>query len=344
MLRSLKAGARGQRPGASGSWLLILLTAGLCQGGIFPDTIGDFQKSAPKTVSIRDQTLDEEYGFEATEQAAFAGQDKSLAKKFIATAWRFRDSTGAMAFFQQRRPSGASPAKLTQLSVATSDGVILAYGNYVFQFTGAVPPAAELSTLYTQLPRLEQSPLPALIGFLPSEGLIPNSERYVLGPVSLKLFEPRIAPSVAAFHLGSEGQLGKYQTTKGPMTLAIFNYPTPNIARERADDFQKLPGAVAKRTGPLVAVIIQPPDADAAERVLSQVRYEANLIWNEKVPGNPGKQISSLFLNVVLLAGIVGVLGLMAGAGLGAFRIGLRKLGLKSADADAMTTLHLGDK
>ncbi len=322
----------------------FLFAVGLSRGAIFPDTIGEFQKNAPKTVSIRDQTLDEEYGFEATEAAAFKAPDKAAEKNFVATAWRFRDSTGAMAFFQQHRPSGASPAKLTQLSVATSDGVILAYGNYVFQFTGAVPPAADLNQLYTQLPRLEQSPLPALIGFLPSEGLIPNSERYVLGPVSLKLFESRIAPSVAAFHLGSEGQLGKYQTPKGPMTLSIFNYPTPNIARERAEEFQKIPGAVAKRTGPLVAVIIEPPDADAAEKVLSQVRYEANLIWNEKVPGNPGKQISSLFFNVMLLAGIVGLMGLAAGAGLGAFRVGLRKLGWKSADADAMTTLHLGDK
>ena len=40
---------------------------------------------------------------------------------------------------------------------------------------------------------------------LPADGLIPNSERYILGPVSLDRFEPRIPPSVAAFHLGSRG-------------------------------------------------------------------------------------------------------------------------------------------
>jgi hypothetical protein len=360
MLRSVKAGAsfgfvlragpaanRQTRdwPLAAGPWPLLLLAAGLAHGAIFPDQLGDFKKSAPKTVSVRDHTLDDEYGFEATEQAAFATSGSATPeKKFLATAWRFKDSTGAMAFFQQHRPSGAAPAKLTQLSVATSDGVIFAYGNYVFQLTGAVPQASELEQLYPQLPRLEQSPLPALIGFLPSDSLIPNSERYVLGPVSLQLFEPRIAPSVAAFHLGAEGQLGRYQTSHGPMTLAIFNYPTPSMARERYEDFQKIPGAVAKRSGPLVAVIIQPPDADAAERVLSQVKYEANLVWNEKVPGNPAKQLGSLFLNVFALAGIVGALGLAAGVGLGAFRIGLRKLGWKSPEADAMTTLHLGDK
>src|SRR6202030_2442912 len=119
-----------------------------------------------------------------------------------------------------------SPAPILKLAVTTSDGRIFAFGNYVFQFTGAVPPASDLEAIYAQLPRLEQSPLPSLIGYLPQAGLIPNSERYVLGPVSLDRFEPRIPPSVAAFHLGTEGQIAKYKSPKGPLSLAIFYYPT----------------------------------------------------------------------------------------------------------------------
>ena len=61
------------------------------------------------------------------------------------------------------------------------------------------------------------------------------------------------------------------------------------MARERYQEFQKIPGAMAKRAGPLVAVTIQPPDPDAAERMLSQVNYETNLTWNEKVPVNEVK-------------------------------------------------------
>jgi hypothetical protein len=320
--------------------VVLLCLTGLAQAAIFPDQIGDYQKSAPKTVAVPDKALYDEYGMEATEQAQYAAPEK----RFLATAWRFQDSTGAMAFFQAHRPAGATPNKLSQLSVATSDGVIFAYGNYLFQVTGDLPGKDDLQRLYAQLPRLEQSPLPSLIGFLPAEGLIPNSERYVVGPVSLERFEPRIAPSVAAFHLGAEAQLGRYQTPKGPLTLAIFNYPTPSMARERYEDFQKIPGAVAKRSGPLVAVVIQPADSDAAEKILSQVKYEANLVWNEKVPGNPARQLGSIFLNVFALSGVVGALGLAAGIGFGAFRVGLRKLGLKSAQPEAMITLHLGDK
>ena len=41
---------------------------------------------------------------------------------------------------------------------------------------------------------------------------------------------------------------------------------------QRVLEFQKLPDAVAKRSGPLVAVVLAPKDPDYAENLLSQVR------------------------------------------------------------------------
>jgi hypothetical protein len=320
--------------------LSILLSAGLAHAAIFPDQVGVFTKGPPKTVSVPDVDLDNEYGIQATEQADYASPEK---KHFIATAWRFHDSTGAMAMFEARRPPGAEPAKVTKLSVTTSDGLIFAYGNYLFQLTGALPGETELSQIYSQLPLFENSPLPLLLDALPPTGLIPNSERYVLGPVSLQRFEPRIAPSMAAFHLGAEAQSGQYQTPKGKLILTIFEYPTPNIARERFDDFQKIPGAMAKRIGSLVAVTIQPPDADAAERVLAQVKYTANVTLNEVPPIEP-KQIGGVLLSIIGLAGIILGLCIVAGIGFGAFRVILRKLGLSTGEPEPMIELHLGNK
>ena len=190
---------------------------------------------------------------------------------------------------------------------------------YVFQFTGKLPPQADLDPIYAQLPKLEQSPLPALIGYLPSAGLVPNSERYIIGPVSLDRSGAGIPAATAAFHLGAEGQLGKYSTPKGSFNLVIFNYPTPNMARDRFSDFQKLPGVVAKRTGPLVAAISGNPDPDAAERLLSQVRYEANITWNEKVPQNDVKQFSKMILAMFTLAGLLILGSIVVGIGFGGF-------------------------
>ncbi len=315
-----------------------LLSAG-ARGAIFPDQVGAFQKGELKTIGAPDQALYSEYGLDAAEQAAYASPEG----KFTTSAWRFRDSTGAMAMFEARRPPGATRTDTTKLAVRTSDGVIFVYGNYVFQLTGTLPPEADLQQLYANLPKLEQSPLPALATDLPADGLVPNSERYVVGPVSLDRFFAGMSPSMAAFHLGAEAQLGKYQTAKGLLTLAIFNYPTPNMARERYQEFQKIPGAVARRVGSLVAVTIAPPDADAAERVLSKVKYETNLTWNEKVPENEIKGTAKLIINIFIFSGLLVGLCLIAGLLYGGARVFARKMN-RGEDPDAMITLHLGGK
>ncbi len=316
---------------------LIFLAFACANAAILPDQVGDFKKAAPKTIGIPDQALYDEYGLDATEQAEYS----SAAGKLTATVWRFRDSTGAMAMFEARRPALATLSNVAKLAVRTSDGIIFAYGNYLFQLTGVLP--GDTAPFYADLPKLEQSPLPALYGDLPAEGLIPNSERYVVGPVSLDRFFPGFAPSLAAFHLGAEAQVGKYTTPKGPMTVAIFNYPTPNMARDRAQEFQKIPGAVARRVGPLVALALNPPDADAAERVLSAVKYDTNITWNEKVPQNEVKNTARLVLNIFIFSGLLIAVCLTAGLLFGGYRLVTRKLH-KGEDPDAMITLHLQGK
>jgi hypothetical protein len=328
--------------------LFVCAAAG--RAAIFPDQIGYFTKGPVETVAVPDQPLYDEYGLDATEQADYT----YAGKRFSATAWRMRDSTGAMALFESRRPPGAIPATpgllapipssksalAARLAVRTSDGVIFVYGNYVFRLTGDFPPAVSLQPVYLGLPKLENSPLPVLMTDLPIEGLIPNSERYILGPVSLDRFDPRIPPSVAAFHLGTEAQLGTYRTAKGPLTLAIFDYPTPSIARERYEEFQKIPGVVARRVGDLVAVTVAPPDADEAERILSRVRYDTNITLNEKVPVNDVKQKVNFILEVFVFAGIM-ILGcLVGGIAFGGYRT-LRRKFRRGPDPEALTTLHL---
>jgi len=318
---------------------LAFLATAAANAAIFPDQLGEFKKSAPKTISVPDLPLYEEYGLQTSEQADYSAG----GKKFTATAWRFQDSTGAMAMFEARVPPGATPSKLSKLAVTTSDGVIFADGNYLFQFTGSVPGSAELNQFYDQLPEFSQGQLPLLLDELPPDNLILNSQRYVMGPVSLQHFEPRIPPSVAAFHLGAEAQIGQYQSPKGKLTLAIFDYPTPNIARQQYEEFAKIPGAVAKRAGPLVAITIQPPDPDAAERVLAQVRYDAKITMNEPPPVT-SRQVGGMMMSIIMLAGIILLVCLAAGIGFGAFRVVLRKLGWNPDERQAMIVLHLGNK
>jgi hypothetical protein len=363
MSRSVEETDRGQGPGTRSSksecsrfsvfWpLRSVLLFSLCvpaflsaQAPIFPDQIGTYQKKSPTTLSAPDRPLYDEYGLEAIEQAIYveggdSAKEGSAKKQFTATGWRMHDSTGAMALFEARKPSGATPAKFAPLSVTTSDGVIFQYGNYVFQFTDGRPDNADLNRFYNQLPKFENSPLPLLATALPQDGLVANSERYLLGPVSLQRFAPEIPPSTAAFRYGSEAQLGKYQTSKGLMTLVIFDYPTPNMAREQTVDFEKIPKAAVKRAGPLVAIVLDAADPDAAERLLGKITYQAQVTENEKVPVNEIKGFAGQLISMFILAGIVILLCILAGVGYAGFRLLRRKIS-KGNDPDAMITLSI---
>ena len=327
---------------------LVLLAAAFPLGAaILPEQIGEFTRGDVSPLAIvgkEDPAIYREFAFISAEQAQYT----SPGKHFTATVWRLGDSTGALAMFDVQRPANATPAKLAALSARTPDEAVFAYGNYVFRISGAFPAQTfpeqkDLELLFSQLPQLDNAPLPAVASNLPQDGLIPNSERYILGPVSLARFEPRIAPSLAAFHLGTEAQLGRYRTPKGDLTLVIFSYPTPNIARERQEAFLQVPGTIAKRSGPLVAVAVQPADPDAAERVLAGVQYAGHLTLNEKVPVNEGLFMYRLFLNIFVLSGVLIALSIIVGIGFGGFRILRRKLGKPGSD-EPFQLLRIGDK
>jgi len=316
---------------------LLVLTA--AQAAIFPEQIGEFTCVQAPAPAPADVALYSEFGFQASEKVTCS----AAKQKFTVEAWRTQDSTGGLALFQALRPAGATSSDLGNLAAQSGPDVLLfATGNYVLQFTGRTPNAEELQELTAKLPQKEHSALPSLMGFLPTRGLIPNSERYILGPVSLQRFEPRISPSLAAFSLGAEAQLGRFKTPSGDLTLAIFNYPTPNIARDRQTEFLKQTGVLAKRDGPLVAVIVQTPDADAAERLLAQVQYKAAINWNMVQP-KKGTDMGNLILTGIVLAGIVVGASLLAGLWLGAFKVILTKLGWRQ-DHPVLTVLRIRDK
>jgi hypothetical protein len=314
--------------------ILILLPA-LGGAAILPETVGAYHRTAVSAPALADNGVWEEYGLKDSESATY----EHGKERFTAAAYRLQDTTAALAAFDWQRPPDARPSNLASLAAETAEGVVLAHGNYLFSFQGYKPSAAELAAVLDPLRNVDSTPLPTLPGFLPSRGLISNSERYILGPASLQKFDAGIPPSVAAFHLGAEAQIGAFRTGKGNTTLAIFNYPTPQIAMGKEQDFQKIAGAMVKRTGPLVAVILSPADPDGAERLLAQVRYEAQVTLTERTPTSVN-QIGRMLFNIFLLTGILVVFSIIAGLFVGGFRTFVLR-GRGGRAEDPMILLHL---
>ena len=112
------------------------------------------------------------------------------------------------------------------------------------------------------------------------------------------------------------------------------------MAREQAVEFQKISGAVVKRTGPLVAVTVTPPDLDTAERILGKINYRASVTVNEKAPVNEIKGFAKMILDMFVLAGIILGFCIMGGVGFAGYRILSRKMWQKQ-DSSAMIVLGL---
>jgi hypothetical protein len=313
--------------------ILLLAAASLLPAAIWPEQWGVHKRSAIETLQLPDAGVWEEYGLEAAERAVYP--------QFRATGYRLKDSTAALGVFQWLKPAGGQKSDLEENAVQAGSRLFAQRGNYIIDIDGRIPTREDLDLLYVQLPRLDNSALPLLPGYLPKSGLKAGSERYIIGPASLEKFYPGVTPSVAAFSMGAEAQVAHYATPRGEMRLAIFSYPTPQIARERAAEFQKF--STAKRTGSLVAVIVNPPDADEAEKLLAKVNFQASITWNEEIAGpeqNPGDFLIAVFV----LIGIMILFAIIGGAGFAGLKLGWRRLTGGKTEDEGMLTLHLDDK
>jgi hypothetical protein len=306
---------------------------------IWPEQLADFHRVSLNPVKPdQDVAIWEEYGLEAAEAAVY----ESPRGKCATIGWRLKDPTSAFAVWQWKMPPNGEPSPLEKRAVQAGSRLWLLLGNYVLQYEGVIPTLEQVQLMYVTLPRLDQSSLPALTGFLPTRDLVPASQRFVIGPAGLERFEPRIAPSLAAFHMGTEAQLARYRTGDGELNLAVFAYPTPQIARERAPEFEKISGAVVKRSGPLVAITVAPPGPDAAERLLARVNYSATVTWNER-PLKPEPTVAEFLIAVFTMIGLLLGFTILAGVGYAVLRIAIRKW-TGQPDNEPMVTLHLSDR
>jgi hypothetical protein len=309
---------------------------------MLPQFVGTLEKVSSKPLVLEDRPVWDDYGLQDSEQATYQGSGKTLTVR----AYRLQDATGALAAFQWQRPANAQPpgddlAELSKLSAVTPNGLIIALGNHLLILDGAQPSAIDLGNVFRSMPHQESGPLPTLPEHLPS-GWIRNSERYIVGPASLAKFEPEISPAQAAFHLGTEIQTGTYKTASGDMKLAIFSMPSPELARMRLADLNKIEGLVTKRSGPLVAAILQPKDLNQAERLLSQVRFQAEVTTGQ-APMGKKDNFGDFMINLFILIGIVIVFCLLSGLLFGGYRHIFRRGGA-SGEGETVISLHLGDQ
>jgi len=285
-----------------------------------------------------------EYGFTDFASATYSRDDGRTLK---IRAARFADASGAFGAYTFYLQPDMTREQIGDQGASLGNRALF-YRGYVLidaQFSQETAMSgAELRELAGSLPRPPGSSgnLPSFIQFLPRRDYIPNTQKYVMGPLALAAIAAPVSAGSVDFGSSAEVSLAHYNMPSGPATLTLISYPTPQLA---ADHLRKIDAAhqiaqpqngvstvsgsgtfFDKRTGPIVAIASGGISDSDAKSLLGMVNYEATVTWNTPTGNKDVHDLYMLILNVVVLCAILGGLAIIAGVAFGGFRILMKRL------------------
>ena len=256
--------------------------------GLLPETVGGWTASGAAPIVSAGQLeriagdraeLLREYGLTSAEQRQYTrGQETASI-----TLYRMVDPSAAYGVFTFFRDPQMQPLDLgdsVSFAAAGPDRAIFVVGNLALLASAAdqrPPDAALIEMGATLLPRADSRPYPSITRYLPRDGVVagterfvlgpnsgavalparlailPGSERYILGPRALREalpWVPATGDDWMGFSKSAEAVAARYRenpTGSREITLLVTNYPTQQIA---ADQFANLNKWVALNTEP----------------------------------------------------------------------------------------------
>ncbi len=338
--------------------ILVLLMVGLAcaalaadQPSILPTDFGGWHIQAAAKASTDPAVADpanagllKEYGFTDFASATYIRDD---GRKLAIKAARFTDASGAFGAYtfyyqpeMQREEIGDQGASFNQRVLFYRGNILV---DAVFDRLTAMS-AAELRELAGALPKPtgNSANLPPVLAYMPRQGYVANTEKYIEGPAGLAKLNSSVSADLINFAAGAEVVLGQYKTGNGEATLMVISYPTPQIAADHMRKIdaahtptQQQPGVATivdagpffdKRTGPLLAIATGPITSSDARALLSKVNYDADVTWNQNTFFDKKNNLANLLVNIIILCGILMGLAMVAGLAFGGIRIAIGRL------------------
>lgn len=336
------------------------LAAPLVAQDVLPPSVGSWASSGPAN-HVPAQQIEQlandrgnilrEYGITSGERREYVdGSDSSTV-----SLYRMVDPSAAFgAFTFLREPDMALPAPVAAASYAAGKRgrALLVVGNLLIDIASAKREmaGADLNSLAQSVAsQADRRPYPPIAGFLPKAGLIPGSERYVLGPLALAQVFPSgttIRTDWAGFGSSAEAIVGRYRLSGRPSNLSsgrgrsaealllLIIYPTQQLAADRYDALSKSfalnaepgqeggrPAVFGTRSSALIALLAGADSRETAAELLNQVHYASQVTWNEPTHNITDPSISTIVVGAILDTGAIMLLVAAASIGFGGFRL-----------------------
>jgi hypothetical protein len=328
---------------------------------LLPTDFAGWSQSAPAQESTAPEAADpanaavlKEYGFQQFSTAHYANGDNKLTVRAI----RFQDASGAYGAFTFFRQPGSIAEQIGRSAAWDGSHVLFWNGATLVDATlDHVTPmtASELRELAKDLPHPPGSAnvAPPLPGYLPRQDLDTGLTHYSLGPEAYVRSGGVLPASLVDFPSSAEALTANYSGRDGEGQVTLLIYPTPQLAAARLRDIDAFlkatnnrstwPQALAesrpdslisRRSGPIVAVVSGALQPATARKLVNQVNYQADIVWNNpKGYISEGSRVARLLLGIFALTGILGGAALLLGLFLGGGRALYRVLRGKPASA-----------
>jgi hypothetical protein len=322
LLAALPAGAQWLLPTSFAGW-------GSAQGATIG--AGNIQRIAGDNAAVL-----REYGVLDAEQRLYARGPDSLR----VILYRMHDPSGAYGAYSFLRAPDMTGARLSEHSSMSRGRALVLTGNLLLDISGKdlVPLEADLKALVGSVaPHAESGPYPFLWQRLPLEGIVPGSDRYLLGPVALNQLLPASNGDWLGFSEGAEAELARYRLDGQEVTLLLADYPTPQAAAKKLQELSSefgpnsaaehgRPRLFARRNLTLIAVVANARSDAVAQSLLKQVSSGTELTWNEPSFSLTDPGIGQMVVGTIIGTGVLCLFTLIAGLAFGGVRLTVKRL------------------
>ncbi|MGB9402131.1 MAG: DUF6599 family protein [Candidatus Acidiferrales bacterium] len=297
----------------------------------------------------------EEYGFASATQRSYS---HGSAKLQIA-AYRMKDPSGAYGLYSYLRTPELHRVDITEHASLAPARALILQGSIVLDVRGKNLTAsqAEFKALAAIIaPQSDEGPYPVLYGHLPQTGFVNSSDRYILGPAALHELYLVGDGDWLGFASGAEAEVAKYRVNGQELTLLIVDYPTPQVAEKKlqewshqfnlngADNGADKPVLFARRSLTLVAIVDGAHTEKQAALLLDHVHVAEELTWNEPNFSVTQDNIGTVIAGIITGTGVLCMFALIAGLAFGGFRLAIKRMlpGRVFDRQDQLNVLQLG--
>jgi len=274
------------------------------------------QLAGPATAALQ------EYGIQSAESRTYT----QGAASFTATVYAFQDSEEAYGAYSYFRTPDMAPANLTKHSSMSDNHALALTGNLVVDFTGknlrGVRGEMEM-LIVAASGHAKWGVYPPLPQRLPEDGMVPRTDRFILGPAALNQFLPLASGDWLGFSVGTEAALAQYRIKGRQATLLVADYPTPQLAETQLGKLSKqfnvngsLPSGTpiyASGDGTFVSLVIGAPSEESADKLLSQVHAGMTITWNVPAPNPNEPSMASIVVGTIVGTGQICGISLLGG-------------------------------